>query len=61
MFAPKRYQGNQLAVFDARNLPADALSTEQMQAIAREINFQEITFVMGGSLEAGFCRRSGSM
>lgn len=54
VFAPQQYQGNQLAVFDARNLSADALSTAQMQAIAREINFQEITFVMGGSLETGF-------
>jgi trans-2,3-dihydro-3-hydroxyanthranilate isomerase len=54
VFAAERYQGNQLAVFDARNLPLNALPTEQMQAIAREINFQEITFVMGGSPEAGF-------
>ncbi len=54
VFAAERYQGNQLAVFDARNLPSNALPTKQMQAIAREINFQEITFVMSGSLEAGF-------
>lgn len=56
VFAPERYQGNQLAVFDARHV-ADALSTEQMQAMAREINFQETTFVTGGSAEAGFTVR----
>lgn len=54
VFATARYRGNQLAVFDARNLLTDQLNLEQMQAIAREINFQETTFVMGGSLEAGF-------
>lgn len=54
VFAANQYEGNQLAVFDARNVPVDALPTEQMQMIAREINFQEITFVMGGSPEAGF-------
>ncbi len=54
VFAAQRYQGNQLAVFDARRIPTDSLPTEQMQAMAREINFQETTFVLGGSLETGF-------
>ncbi|MGF7215195.1 trans-2,3-dihydro-3-hydroxyanthranilate isomerase [Spirosoma lacussanchae] len=54
VFASQRYQGNPLAVFDARDVPADVLTTELMLALAREINFQESTFVMGGSVERGF-------
>lgn len=41
VFAEKKYAGNQLAVF----LDADGLSTEEMQKIAREINFAESTFI----------------
>ncbi|MFV5702757.1 PhzF family phenazine biosynthesis protein [Flavobacterium sp. XS2P12] len=41
VFAEKKYTGNQLAVF----LEAEALSDEQMQKIAREINFAESTFI----------------
>jgi len=41
VFTEKKYAGNQLAVF----LDAHSLSTEQMQLIAREINFAESTFV----------------
>ena len=42
VFAERRYAGNQLAVVhDARDL-----STEQMQDIAREMNFSETTFVL---------------
>jgi trans-2,3-dihydro-3-hydroxyanthranilate isomerase len=41
VFAEKKYAGNQLAVF----LEAEALSDEQMQKIAREINFAESTFI----------------
>jgi trans-2,3-dihydro-3-hydroxyanthranilate isomerase len=41
VFAEKKYSGNQLAVF----LGADALSEEEMQKIAREINFAESTFI----------------
>jgi trans-2,3-dihydro-3-hydroxyanthranilate isomerase len=41
VFAEKKYAGNQLAVF----LDADTLSTEEMQKIAREINFAESTFI----------------
>jgi trans-2,3-dihydro-3-hydroxyanthranilate isomerase len=40
MFYRKK-AGNQLAVF----LDAHSLSTEQMQLIAREINFAESTFI----------------
>src|ERR1700733_13144834 len=42
VFASNRLQGNQLAVFtDARGL-----SDTEMQNIAREVNFQETTFVL---------------
>ena len=41
VFAEHRYEGNQLAVV----LEAQDLSTELMQAIARETNFSETTFV----------------
>ncbi|MDI6031742.1 PhzF family phenazine biosynthesis protein [Flavobacterium sp. LB2P84] len=41
VFTEKKYAGNQLAVF----LEAEALSAEEMQKIAREINFAESTFI----------------
>lgn len=41
VFAEKKYAGNQLAVFS----DAGALSSEEMQKIAREINFAESTFI----------------
>jgi trans-2,3-dihydro-3-hydroxyanthranilate isomerase len=42
VFAEKKYAGNQLAVFrDARGI-----SSEEMQNIAREINFSETTFIL---------------
>jgi trans-2,3-dihydro-3-hydroxyanthranilate isomerase len=41
VFAEKKYSGNQLAVFDN----AQNLTTQQMQDIAREINFAESTFI----------------
>ena len=41
VFAEKKYLGNQLAVF----LEAATLSGEEMQTIAREINFAESTFI----------------
>jgi len=41
VFADKKYAGNQLAVF----LDAGHLSSEEMQQIAREINFAESTFI----------------
>ncbi|MEZ3114711.1 PhzF family phenazine biosynthesis protein [Halobaculum sp. MBLA0147] len=43
VFARERYAGNQLAVVH----DAAALDTEQMQAITRETNFSECTFVVG--------------
>ena len=42
VFAEKKYCGNQLAVF--RN--AGGISGEEMQRIAREINFSETTFIL---------------
>lgn len=47
VFAEARYQGNQLAVVEQTG----ALSTETMQAIAREMNFSETTFVTERSSE----------
>nr|WP_315253095.1 PhzF family phenazine biosynthesis protein [uncultured Flavobacterium sp.] len=41
VFAEEKYAGNQLAVF----LNAERLNTEEMQKIAREINFAESTFI----------------
>jgi trans-2,3-dihydro-3-hydroxyanthranilate isomerase len=41
VFADAKYAGNQLAVF----LDAENLSSDQMQKIAREINFAESTFI----------------
>ncbi|WP_163409650.1 PhzF family phenazine biosynthesis protein [Flavobacterium ajazii] len=41
VFTDKKYAGNQLAVF----LDAGNLSSEEMQIIAREINFAESTFI----------------
>jgi trans-2,3-dihydro-3-hydroxyanthranilate isomerase len=48
VFAQSRYAGNQLAVFtDAANL-----SQQEMQQIAREINFSETTFILSQQPEA---------
>ncbi|WP_309119186.1 PhzF family phenazine biosynthesis protein [Paenibacillus sp.] len=41
VFAESKYAGNQLAVF----LDADGLTSEEMQRIAKEVNFSETTFV----------------
>jgi trans-2,3-dihydro-3-hydroxyanthranilate isomerase len=49
VFAEKKYVGNQLAVF----LEAAALSGEEMQKIAREINFAESTFITKLDAEKG--------
>jgi len=47
VFAERPLEGNQLAVFtDARGL-----STEQMQALARETNFSETTFIFPRDIE----------
>ena len=40
-FAQQKYQGNQLAVF----LPEEELSTEEMQKIALEMHFSEVSFI----------------
>jgi len=42
VFAEHKYAGNPLAVFTH----AQSLSTEQMQQIAKEINFSETTFIL---------------
>lgn len=42
VFAEKKYAGNQLAVF--RN--AAGISGEEMQKLAREVNFSETTFIL---------------
>ena len=42
VFAEKKYQGNQLAVF----IPQHKISDAEMQKIAKEINFSETTFIM---------------
>lgn len=49
VFAETRYAGNQLAVFTE----AAHLSTGQMQAIAREINFSETTFILSSEPQQG--------
>jgi len=41
VFTTKRYGGNQLATF----IDCESLSDEEMQKIAREINFSETTFI----------------
>lgn len=49
VFAQERYAGNQLAVvLDAQEMPSD-----RMQAIAREFNFAETSFVASPSLVNG--------
>ncbi|GLX69997.1 PhzF family phenazine biosynthesis protein [Paenibacillus glycanilyticus] len=42
VFAERKYQGNQLAVL----LPDKELATSEMQQIAKEFNFSEITFIL---------------
>ena len=49
VFAIEKYTGNQLAVFT----DATDLSTEQMQAIAKEINYSETTFVTSPDSQDG--------
>jgi trans-2,3-dihydro-3-hydroxyanthranilate isomerase len=49
VFAEEKYAGNQLAVFRQ----AAHLSTEQMQQIAKEVNYSETTFVMSESMQDG--------
>jgi trans-2,3-dihydro-3-hydroxyanthranilate isomerase len=42
VFAERKYEGNQLAVF----LNVSDLSSQMMQSIAREMNFSETTFIL---------------
>jgi trans-2,3-dihydro-3-hydroxyanthranilate isomerase len=45
VFAENKYEGNQLAVFHH----AAGLSTEDMQSIAKEMNYSETTFILSGT------------
>jgi trans-2,3-dihydro-3-hydroxyanthranilate isomerase len=49
VFAEQKYAGNQLAVF----LNASLISGEEMQKIAREINFSETSFILSNALRNG--------
>lgn len=49
VFAEQKYQGNQLAVFHSAN----GLTDEQMLRIAREIGFQESTFILSDKAVEG--------
>src|SRR5579859_8053702 len=53
VFTARPFRGNQLAVF----FDADTLDASEMQAIAREMNFSESTFVLKPSEPArDLCR-----
>jgi trans-2,3-dihydro-3-hydroxyanthranilate isomerase len=52
VFTATPFGGNQLAVFPH----ADELSAAEMQAIAREMNYSETTFVVAASDPAALCR-----
>ncbi|OIJ15323.1 phenazine biosynthesis protein [Anaerobacillus alkalilacustris] len=49
VFAEKQYEGNQLAVC----IPDEDIKQEEMQKIAKEINFSETTFIMSGLQKDG--------
>lgn len=49
VFAEKKYNGNQLAVFT----DIEALADEQMQRIAKEMNYSETTFIVSNSIREG--------
>jgi trans-2,3-dihydro-3-hydroxyanthranilate isomerase len=49
VFAEKKYAGNQLAVFRG----AGELSSDEMQNIARELNFSETTFILSDEQSNG--------
>jgi trans-2,3-dihydro-3-hydroxyanthranilate isomerase len=49
VFAEKKYTGNQLAAFRG----AGALSGDEMQQIAREIEFSETTFILSDEQRNG--------
>lgn len=48
-FAEQKYQGNQLAVF----IPDYDMATDEMQQIAREMNFSETSFILSGKEDNG--------
>ncbi|WP_077735849.1 PhzF family phenazine biosynthesis protein [Bacillus sonorensis] len=50
VFAEAKYTGNQLAVFKVEK----DLSSDEMQKIAREINFSETTFIFGKQRNGGY-------
>lgn len=50
VFSEAKYAGNQLAVLTQ----AGALSAVQMQQIAKELNFSETTFIVGGGDRSGY-------
>ena len=50
VFAEQKYQGNQLAVFEHDG----SITTETMQAMAKEINFAETTFISTKSSTEGY-------
>jgi trans-2,3-dihydro-3-hydroxyanthranilate isomerase len=52
VFADRPFAGNQLAVFP----DADGLSTDEMAAIAREMNYSESTFVVPPTDPRALCR-----
>lgn len=52
VFTDRALSGNQLAVF----LDANGLADDEMQAIAREMNYSESTFVLPASDPAALCR-----
>jgi trans-2,3-dihydro-3-hydroxyanthranilate isomerase len=49
VFAEEKYAGNQLAVFRG----GEALATEVMQRIAKEMNYSETTFILSETPRAG--------
>ncbi len=49
VFAEEKYAGNQLAVFRG----AENLTTEQMQRVAKEMNYSETTFIVSKIVENG--------
>ena len=49
VFAERKYAGNQLAVFRG----AGELSSDEMQSIAREMNFSETTFILADAPRDG--------
>jgi len=48
VFAEKKYSGNQLAVF----LESDGMSSQEMQQVAKEVNYSETTFVFSKKTES---------